>query len=293
VLFSKIKYSENSGVELQTKIQLEGGAGEARTFTCSEPPLPELPAALQAFKAFVLSLVPLMDDYKRDESGEIVGHVLDDLTVTTLHVDEESKTKRLGIIVTAVLPIDQASGRPLVINTPRMREWEDDGNDQPKGTFGEDITQLIDAAQDAARAYYGGQRGQTEIFTAAETTTAAPEKTNGTDPAKAPKVRRQRRVKEITEAGRVFNPEATQPPTDEQLRGQLAVSGVDVPSDVIATWTSSQRDGAMAWACAPDGVPMPTWVKDGAALDAWRDTGPVRLTPDAQQEIAAALEAGD
>jgi hypothetical protein len=48
--------------------------------------------------------------------------------------NEEGGTHRHG-----ALPIEKANDRPLVLNTPRMREWEDDGSEQPKGTYGEDI----------------------------------------------------------------------------------------------------------------------------------------------------------
>lgn len=289
--FTKIRCTKEGDVELQTKIQLDGGAGEARTFTCSQPPLPELPAALQAFKPFVLSLVPIRDDEKKDEDGNVVGKVTDDLRVTTLSLDEEAKTKKLGLIVTAVLPIEDANGRPLVLNTPRMREWEDDGSDQPKGTFGEDVTKLIDAAQEAANRYYRGERGQVEMFKTKETT-AAPETTNGTQPGEkaAPKVRR-RRMKHIPEIGMVEVP--GEPPTDAQIRKQLQISGLDVPEAAIAAWTSSERDEAMQWAQQPDGIATPEFIRKAASLDAWSDRAPVRIGDNQRQEIAAAIEAAD
>lgn len=258
--FQKIRFKETEGVELIVKLKLDNGAAEARTFTCSTPPLPELPAALQAFRPFLLSLLPLRDDEITSESGETT-HLLDKLSIITLSIDEEPRTKKTGLIITALLPIEDANGRPLVLNTPRMREWEDDGSEQPKGTYGEDIAALIEAAQDAARRYYRGDRGQTEIFTAAETTAAAPEKTNGGDPAKAPKVRRQRRVKEIEGAGRVANPEATVPPTDEVIHKQLLISGVNVPIERIAKWLSSEREEALKYAQDPDGNAAPYCVR--------------------------------
>lgn len=278
--FSKIRFKESEGVELVTKLKLDNGAAEARDFTCATPPLPELPAALKAFVPFVADLLEVPDAWREE------------LTITTLSIDEEPRTKKTGLIVTALLPIEKANDRPLVLNTPRMREWEDDGGEQPKGTYGEDIAALIEAAQDAARDYYRGKRGQGEIFTAAETTAAAPEKTNGSDPAKAPKVRRSRRLKDVVDGMPVVNPDATVPPTDHQIRGQLAVTGYDVPIEVIATWTSSERDQAMRWACAPDGVALPEHVKRDGVPEEWL-VKPVRLTDDARQEVRAAVEAGD
>lgn len=267
MMFTKIRCTKD-GVELQSKIQLDGGAGEARTFTCSEPPLPELPASLQAFKSFILSLVPLRDQDKLDEENRPCGRVLDDLTVTSIHLDEESKTKRLGLIVTAVLPIEDANNRPLVINTPRLREWEGDGTPQPKGTFGDDIARMIDAAQDAARDYYSGKRGQAEMFDAEQTTAAPEEKTNGTDPAAPPKVRRRRPRPIIPEVGEAVNADATQPPTDEFIAKQLGISGWIVPTERIAKWLSSERDEALRWAQDPEGNAAPYCVRrDGEVAE--------------------------
>jgi hypothetical protein len=276
--FTKIKYGAE-GVELAQKIKGSGGT-ETRDFTCKTPPLAEYPAALKAFVPYVMELLGLPKEWR------------DDLTVTTLSIDEEVKTGKLGLVVTALLPVEKANDRPLVLNTPRMREWEDDGNPQPAGTFGDEITALIAEAQIQARRYYKGERGQVEMFESKETT-AAPEKTNGTDPAAAPKVRRQRRVKEIEGAGRVMNPEATVPPTDEQIRKQLQISGLDVPAAVIATWTSSEREEALRYANDPDGIATPEHVKKGASLDALTDPKPVRIGSDEKQQIMAAVEAAD
>lgn len=292
--FSKIKFRANEGVELTLKLKLDGGVTETREFTCQQPPLPELPSALQAFKPFVLSLLPLRDEVILDDEGkETDERLLDKLLITTLSIDEEPKTKRVGLIVTSVLPIDQANGRPLVLNTPRMREWEDDGSEQPAGTFGEDVAKLIDAAQDAARAYYRGERGQVEMFKPEQTTAAPDEKTNGTDPAAPPKVRRRRPRQIIPEVGEAVNADATIPPTDGHLAAQIAISGYAVPSEKIATWTSSERDQALAWACAPDGVALPEHVKRDGVPTEWMDAQPPRLDDNAAQELHAAVEAGD
>jgi hypothetical protein len=64
--FSKIRFKESEGVELLVKLKLDNGAAEARTFTCSTPPLPELPAALKAFVPFVADLLEVPDAW-RDE----------------------------------------------------------------------------------------------------------------------------------------------------------------------------------------------------------------------------------
>src|SRR4051812_40952419 len=119
--FGKIRYKEGEGVELGLKLKLDNGAAEARTFTCTTPPLPELPAALAAFKPFVLGLLPLRDEEIEKDDGT-KAKLLDSLVITTLSIDEEAKTHRAGLIVTALLPIADANNRPLVLNTPRMRE---------------------------------------------------------------------------------------------------------------------------------------------------------------------------
>lgn len=291
--FSKIKFRANEGVELTLKLKLDGGVTETREFTCQQPPLPELPAALQAFKPFVLTLLPLRDEVILDEEGKEMERLLDKLLITTLSIDEEPKTKRVGLIVTSVLPIDQANGRPLVLNTPRMREWEDDGSEQPAGTFGEDVAKLIEAAQDAASAYYRGERGQAEMFTPEQTTATPDEKTNGSDPTAPPKVRRRRPRPIVPEVGEVVNADATLPPTDSVIRKQLQISGLDVPESAIATWTSSEREEAMRYAQAPDGVATPEFIRDAASLDAWTDQNPPRIGDNAKQEIMASVEAAD
>jgi hypothetical protein len=156
--FQKIK-NGSDGVELVQKIKSSGG-NETRDFACRTPPLAEFPAALKAFVPYVMDLLGLPEEWREH------------LTVTTLNIDEEVKTGKLGLIVTAILPVEKANDRPLVLNTPRMREWEDDGNPQPAGTFDDEITALIAEAQIQARRYYRGERGQVEMFESKETTAA-------------------------------------------------------------------------------------------------------------------------
>src|SRR4051794_15074077 len=98
--FTKIKFRKNEGVELSYVRKGEGGETEARQFTCAQPPRAELPAALQAFRLFVVDLLPLRNEEKKNDEGEPAGLELDDLVVTTLSMDEEPKTKKIGLIVT-------------------------------------------------------------------------------------------------------------------------------------------------------------------------------------------------
>src|SRR5438093_6067542 len=105
--FTKIKFNEKSGVELAYTRKGEQGETETRNFSCAQPPKPELPAAFAAFIPYVADLLELPSEWREH------------LTITTLSLDEEPKTKRLGLIVTAIKPVEKANDRPLVLNTPR------------------------------------------------------------------------------------------------------------------------------------------------------------------------------
>jgi hypothetical protein len=277
--FTKIK-STDKGVALEWVKKKAEGEEVASKLTSPQPPAPELPSSLAAFKPYVMELLDLPESWRED------------LIVTQLSISEQGDENLRGLIVTARRRIEKANGRPVVFNTPFMPEAGENTSENI-ATLDDATIALIEAAEDAAAGYLNGDRSQAELFTAKETTAAAPEKTNGTDPAAAPKVRRQRRVKEIEGAGRVMNPEATVPPTDEQIRKQLQISGLDVPVAVIATWTSSEREEALRYANDPDGIATPEHVKKGASLDAWTDPKPVRVGDNQKQEIMAAVEAAD
>jgi hypothetical protein len=90
----------------------------------------------------------------------------------------------------------------------------------------------------------------------AEIREAASGTTNGTQPAKPPRVRRTP-LKPVIDGMPVVNPEATIPPTDAAIQKQLEISGYVVPIDRIAKWVSSERDEALAFANDPDGRAAP------------------------------------
>lgn len=267
--FAKIAITKK-GVHLTRETKDQNGAIESIDLESPERPLASFADALQGFKSYVRDLMPfeLSDDQ---------------LTVTTLNLSEDKNGHR-GLIVTAIVPVPKAYDKPVVLNTPLVREGGENPSDDAF-VLNDDVMALIALAEEEATRYAKGERVQGELFSreereaepepmseneaavndrmaAAEVASTRKPGRNGahpengtktgmngrtnTKPARAP--RRKKGADFIPGVGNVVNADATDAPTDGTLRDLLLRAGRDVPLDAIGQWTSIERDAAQRWA---------------------------------------------
>ncbi len=240
--FTKISVTKK-GVDLTRETKNAIGAVEEVHLNSPERPLASFTDALAAFAPYVEGLF----------AGAIVVTAGVPLTITTLNLSEDKNGLR-GLIVTATVPVPKAYDKPLVLNTPLVREGGENASDDAC-VLTDEVLQLIALVEAEALRYVKGERlGQGDLFAKAVEKSPAAESFN--ERAAAAEVAstrkpRQRKGKDfIPGVGDVANPEATRPPVDDTLRQLLAQAGQDVPVDAIARWTSTQRDAAQRWASA-------------------------------------------
>lgn len=232
--------------------------------TNASRPLEPFATALQAFCGYACELVG-------------APHWHEDVRVSSIHLSEEPKTNRRGLIVTFVRRIERAKNRVFVGNTPLMHAPTDEQEGTNPGTFPREVAAMIAELETQATAYWNGEREQGEMFSGAN---AAPAKTKGAghpqpeQPADELGARRGRRKTGSGAApGELMNPDKTKPPTDKVLAELLQRAGKTVALDVIASWGSSDRAKAQAWADAKTDPtiaekkipPMPECVEKGAS----------------------------
>lgn len=281
--FTKIKCNED-GVELAWTLVDANGATTTSTYSSKEKPAPELPAALEAFKPFVMELCELPDRWR------------DGLVVTTLSLTEIKEGNRRGINVSVKRAVERANGAAISITTPLMKSATENTTTD-KGVFFDDIAKLIIAAENAAVAYHNGERMQGEIFQKAE---------EGTDDM-TKKRAAKKKPKDVGTPNEVMNRDKVVPMTDEALRKLLLSVDRDVPEDAIARMVSTDRDAAQRWAEAMidvknerprhiDDLVEPEFLKASAtpALggDGWTDGKPPKLDGEAVVEIQASINKG-
>lgn len=191
--------------------------GDKRTTTLESKarPMPALTSALAAFRPYVSDLLGLPAEWAEATN------------ITTLNIDE-GKDGRLGLIVTCLKPVEKAANRPLVLNTPQMREPMGDGDAEM--FLPEDIVVLIRQAEVAATAYVNGEREQVEM------------ELNPPEGAEPPK--RGRRAKKGSE---VVGSITTTSLDEADLRSRLMSRGRDVPLDAVQRWTAHERADVIAW----------------------------------------------
>jgi hypothetical protein len=152
--FSKISITKKS-VDLTRESKNANGALEEVHLNSPERPMASFVDVLQGFRAYVVELLPL----KLTE---------EQLTITTLNLSEDKNGSR-GLIVTATMPVPKAYDKPLVLNTPLVREG---GENTSADAFvlSDEVLELIGLAEQEAARYVNGERVQLELMPKAETT---------------------------------------------------------------------------------------------------------------------------
>lgn len=203
--------------------------GSLMTINLKNPakPLSSFNAAMQAFSGFAVELIGAPDWHE-------------DVKVTSLHLSEEPKTSRRGLIVTFTRRIERAKNRTVVVNTPLMHAPVDDQQGTNPGTFPAEVAEMIEIVEAEATRYWKGEREQAEMFPEGQAAG-----TSDDQPSKKP-----RKDRKAGTPGEVVNADKNVPPADEALRKLLYDAGRDVPIDAIATWGSQDRDRAQQWAAA-------------------------------------------
>jgi len=255
--FSKISITKK-GVHLTRETKDANGAIESVDLESPERPLAEFSDALQSFVPFVTDLL----------MGAVTVES-DDMRITTLNLSEDKNGLR-GLIVTAIVPVPNAYDKPLVVNTPLVREGGENPSDDAF-VLSDEVLELIKLAESEATRYVRGERVQGELFNRAESTaketgenvrefdeaaahaevtsTRKPN-TNGTN-GKHPKGKRGRGGKAPRQADTGVSVVVNEPGEqldDAALRQLLLSVDRDVPIDAIALFTSSERDASQAWA---------------------------------------------
>lgn len=202
--FKDIKINAD-GVELDRVEIHNDGTELTQKMKNATAPLATFKTALLAFTGYALGLIGAPPEWNEDTN------------VSSIHLSEEPKTKRRGLIVTITRKIERAKNRVMVINTPLMHQPTEDADGTNPGTFEREVLNMITECEKEATRYWKGERDQTEL----------PLESND-DLAK----RRGKKGKA----------------DDENLRTILLAAGRDIPVDAIARATSSERDAAEKWA---------------------------------------------
>jgi hypothetical protein len=259
VKFDKIKVTDE-GVFLDWK-RVGDGEEEDVKWHADEAPVETFTAAMQAFRPYIADLLGLSTAWAEE------------LRITTLSLSVDSENRR-GLIVTAVKPIAKASGRPLVLNTPLMKERHENSSPEASGIFEPETMVLIAKAEMEAFKYRKGERAQLDAF----------DDKNRVDPEKAAepsddvsKARKKRKDKVDPKAGtpnEVMNPDSKPNDVDlsdnDGLRALLLRAGRDVPVDAINQWSALEFSRAREWAT----LVTTTHAKEEAPLCVQKDGTP-------------------
>jgi hypothetical protein len=175
--FPRISISTGNAVELDVVVKYQNGFQESKKCEGTDPP-PAFVKALQAFKKVV----------SRTFAGAISFDEAD-VTITTLNLSFDKHGGR-GLIVTAIVPLPRANDRPLVLNTPLLREGVASEEDPDTVMLGARELALIATVEEQATRYVTEQQSQGELFP-----TSASSNGDGNG-AEAPKPKRRRKLVE-------------------------------------------------------------------------------------------------
>lgn len=294
--YDKITLSEDK-VVLEWLRPVAMGTNISEKLESTERPAPAMIQAMTAFKAYVCNLLGLP------------AALQERMEIRTVHLKEDEKTDLRTLQVTVILTGLQCGNRTTTFTTPLMRErGEAEG-----GYYLEDETvNLIADLEEAAEAFYKGERMQPDLFPkSADDATTPPVEPDAqytiTGTSSEQPRRRARKKKPEAETGGVpeWNPPG-EPYTDAKVRDLLARVDRDVPVDAIATWTAGERDQAVRWGVAethrlvtrtPHEIAEPECVVKSATLplkaDGWTaPEPPPKVTDNGAQKVKAAIEAG-
>lgn len=233
--FKKISITKTA-VTLEREVKDAAGGVEETTFTAKEKPLASFVDALQSFNGYLRGLLPFVVTEEQ-------------LTITTLNLSEDKDGHR-GLIVTGIVPVPKAYGKPIVINTPLVREGGE--NPSPDAFVLSDVVlELIEDAEHEAARYLKGERVQGELFEkreASANTKAFDDRAAAAEVNSTRKPRGKKKSDQMPGVGLVANPNDGPPLTDTELRQLLLSVERDVPIDAFATWAGSERDASIVWA---------------------------------------------
>lgn len=232
--FKDIKINDD-GVELTRVDSLPDGTELSQKLTNATGPLASFMAALQAFTGYAVNLVG-------------VPEWAEEAKISSVHLSEQPKTRKRGLIVTFTKRIERAKNRVVVINTPLMHAPAADEEGTNPGTFEREVLNMIKAVEDEATRYWNGERDQAEMFSRKETGGEGGAAEGGEGSDELAKRRGKKPPRNAGTPGEVMNPDKTKAPDDEQLRKILVAAGRDVPIDAIGRWTGTERDAAQRWA---------------------------------------------
>jgi hypothetical protein len=145
MICSKIKITKKGA---SVEYLQEAPGGQKRTvYTSKESPLPDLPAALAAFRNYVLDLCELPKDW------------FDTLVITTLSIREPDENGLRGLIVHFHRGMEKANGRVMLSATPFLPEAGDETSDNIR-VLDDATIEMIEAAERAAERYVNGEHGE-------------------------------------------------------------------------------------------------------------------------------------
>lgn len=148
--FERISVTKK-GVSLTHQTKSPSGATEDVVLKSPERPYKSFEDAMQGFAPYVASLLGGI----LSESAEKA------LSITTLNFSEDKNGLR-GMIVTAVIPVENADDKPLVLNTPLVREAGELALDDDRFVLSEEVLDLVGVIEKEATAYAGGKRRKPE-----------------------------------------------------------------------------------------------------------------------------------
>jgi len=236
--FSRISVTKK-GVELAYERKDEHKSEEV-VAKSAERPLPSFADALQSFAAFVIDLLEIPDEWREN------------LTITTLNLSEDKNGYR-GLIVTATRPIPKAYDRPLVMNTPLVREGSEDASDEAC-TLSDEVLELVSLVEGEAVRYLNGEREQLDLLKPSNSENVAEFNENAAhaevQSTRKPKGRKGKTPPQSETGVALVVNEPGEPLDDNALRQLLLMVERDVPIDALAILTSSEREASAAWAKA-------------------------------------------
>lgn len=279
--FSRISCT-SKGVELDY-MKTDGDAKEETKHSNHMPPLGSFTDALQGFVGYVVGLIPVLEPIRES------------LTITTLNLSEDKNGLR-GVIVTALYPVEKAYNRPLVVNTPLVREGGQLALDEAF-VLSDDVLKLIALTESEARRYKNKEYGELVPEKKSSENTK-----NASERMAAAEVASTRKPK--GKMGRGKRGAASEPTTigAEVLRQLLLTVDRSIDVDTIEAWTDDQRDEARIWAemrikeivgnLESEMMPVePPHVIAASTLplkaDEWTSDAPPKVSDDAAKEIGA------